>query len=73
MRSFIRRHWLAYLIGAIIAVAVGGLAAYVVGVKASTPDDVRQQRIAAERQQGDLNDGYESPSGADAAGDGSSS
>lgn len=68
MRDFIRRHWLAYLIGVVIAIAVGALAAYIVGIKASTPEDVRQQRIAAEQQQGTLNDGYESPSDTAAAG-----
>lgn len=37
--SFIKDHWLAYLIAAALAVALGLGAAYVVGVIGSTPDN----------------------------------
>jgi len=62
VRDFIRRYWLAYLIGAVVAIAVGGLAAYVVGIKASTPESVRQQRIEAEQSQSAFEDGVDSGS-----------
>lgn len=44
MIEFIKRHWLAYVIGAALAVALGLGAAYVVGVIGSTPDDVVQEQ-----------------------------
>lgn len=37
MLSFIRRHWVAYLIGFALALVLGFGAAIVVGVKGSTP------------------------------------
>lgn len=30
--DFIRRHWIAYLIAALIALGLGGLGAYVIGI-----------------------------------------
>ena len=38
MFSYIKRHWPVYLILALIAIALGFGAAYVVGVKGSTPE-----------------------------------
>lgn len=38
MFGYIRRHWIAYLLGAILALALGFGAAYAVGVLGSTPD-----------------------------------
>ena len=43
MFSFIKKHWLVYIIGAALAVALGFGAAYVVGVIGSTPDDSPSQ------------------------------
>lgn len=43
MFSFIKKHWLAYIIGVALAVAVGLGAAYVVGLVGTTPDDAPSQ------------------------------
>lgn len=50
MLSFIRRHWVAYLIVAAVAIVLGFGVAYFVGVKGSTPEKVRTERIAAEKR-----------------------
>lgn len=50
MFSFIRRHWVAYLIAAAVALALGFGLAYFVGVKGSLPADVKAERIAAEKK-----------------------
>lgn len=50
MLDFIRRHWIAYVVGAVLAVALGAAAAYIVGVKGSTPAATKQERVAAERE-----------------------
>ena len=47
MFAFIRKHWAAYLIGAGIAVALGLGVSYILGVKWSTPEDVRAERQEA--------------------------
>lgn len=47
MFAFIRKHWAAYLIGAGIAVALGLGVSYFLGVKWSTPEDVRAERQEA--------------------------
>lgn len=52
MFAFIRSHWLAYIIGVAVAALLGLGASYFLGVKWSTPSDVRQERIAAEQQKG---------------------
>ena len=49
MGSFIREHWLAYLVGAAIAVVLGLGGAYILGVKWSTPQEVREDRIEHEK------------------------
>ena len=49
MLSFIRRHWVAYAVGAALALLLGFGAAWFVGVKCSTPEDVRAERIKAEQ------------------------
>ena len=41
MFKFIKEHWIAYLIGAVIAIAIGFGASYFVGVIGSTPEDAR--------------------------------
>lgn len=38
MFSFIKRHWIAYLVGAAVAVALGFGLSYFVGVAGSTPE-----------------------------------
>ena len=50
MFAFIKNHWLVYIIGTAIAVLIGLGASYFLGVKWSTPADVRKERIAAEQQ-----------------------
>lgn len=50
MGSFIRRHWLAYIIGAAVAILLGLGVSYFLGVKWSTPDSVRQERVQKEQQ-----------------------
>lgn len=49
MLSFIRRHWVAYAVGVVLALLLGFGAAWFVGVKCSTPEDVRAERIKAEQ------------------------
>ena len=39
MFAFIRKHWVAYLIGAAVAVVLGFGVSYVLGVKWSTPEE----------------------------------
>lgn len=68
MGSFIKRHWRAYLIGAIIAILLGLGAAVFVGVKASTPADVRAQHIAAEQTHEKSEDTIAKDEKADASG-----
>ena len=55
MFSFIRRHWVAYLIAAAVALALGFGLAYFVGVKGSLPADVKAERIAAEKKSVETN------------------
>lgn len=50
MFEFIRRHWIAYLVGAALAVLLGAGGAYLFGLKASTPKEVRLERISAEEE-----------------------
>lgn len=63
MLDFIRQHWKAYLIALAIAIAAGAGAAAWIGVKASTPDKVRLERISAEQQNTDFIDEVRSSSG----------
>lgn len=48
MFAFIRRHWVAYVIGAALAVAAGFGLSYMLGQKWSTPPEVRAERVQAE-------------------------
>ena len=50
MFAFIQRHWLAYIIAAAIAVLIGLGASYFLGVKWSTPADVRAEHVKAEQK-----------------------
>lgn len=56
MGSFIRRHWIAYIVGAALAILLGLGASYVLGKKWSTPNDVRREQIAKETQNEQEND-----------------
>lgn len=49
MFAFIRRHWLAYVIGIVVAIIVGFGASYIFGIKGSTPESVRAEHVAAEK------------------------
>lgn len=51
MLDYIRNHWKFYLIGVAVALLLGFGAAVFVGVKGSTPAEVRSIRIADERSQ----------------------
>ncbi len=53
MLSYLRRHWLLYLILTALAIALGLGASYVVGVIGSTPDSVREERVASEEDHAD--------------------
>lgn len=68
MFRFIRRHWIAYLIAAVIAAAMGTGAAYVIGVRYSTPEDVRAARVAAEKSDSSLADEEDAGSGSSQTG-----
>lgn len=50
MFSFIRRHWIAYLIGAVVALILGFALAYMVGVVGSTPDAVHTEEVMQEAE-----------------------
>lgn len=52
MFSFIKRHWPVYLILTLIAVALGFGAAYIVGVKGSTPASAISGEVAQEQSTG---------------------
>ncbi|MBY4797817.1 hypothetical protein K6V98_05545 [Collinsella sp. AGMB00827] len=51
MIQFIKMHWKVYVFLAVTAVLLGAAAAYIVGVKGSTPPELRAKRIAAEQGQ----------------------
>lgn len=50
MFTFIKRHWVAYLVGALIALALGFGVAYAVGVIGSTPEATRIEQTEAEQE-----------------------
>ena len=50
MFTFIKRHWVAYLVGALIALALGFGVAYAVGVIGSTPEVTRIEQTEAEQE-----------------------
>lgn len=52
MFSFIKRHWPVYLILILIAVALGFGAAYIVGVKGSTPASAISEEVEQEQSTG---------------------
>lgn len=52
MFSFIKRHWPVYLILTLIAVALGFGAAYIVGVKGSTPASAISEEVEQEQNTG---------------------
>lgn len=52
MFSFIKRHWPVYLILTLIAVALGFGAAYIVGVKESTPASAISEEVEQEQSTG---------------------
>lgn len=52
MFSFIKRHWPVYLILTLIAVALGFGAAYIVGVKGSTPASAISEEVEQEQSMG---------------------
>ncbi len=52
MFSYIRRHWVVYLILFLTAIAVGLGAAYVVGVKGSTPASTLAEEVQSEQSDG---------------------
>ena len=52
MFSYIRRHWPVYLILTLIAVALGFGAAYIVGVKGSTPESTINEEVQQEQSVG---------------------
>ena len=54
--SFIKRNWIAYLIGAVVAILLGLGVSYFLGVKWSTPEEVRSERLAEEQAEGDSSD-----------------
>lgn len=48
MISFIKRHWPVYLILFLLAIALGFGAAYIVGVKGSTPTATLEEQVESE-------------------------
>ncbi len=52
MFSYIKRHWPVYLILTLIAVALGFGAAYIVGVKGSTPASAISEEVQQEQSVG---------------------
>lgn len=49
MFSYIKRHWPVYLILALIAIVLGFGAAYIVGVKGSTPESTISEEVEHEQ------------------------
>ncbi len=49
MFSFIRRHWVVYLIGLVLAIALGLGAAVLVGIKGSTPASTHAEEVKQEQ------------------------
>lgn len=66
MFSFIRKHWAAYLIGAAVAVALGFGASYVLGIKWSTPPEVRAERLEEQEKDEEERNQLSEDEGADA-------
>ena len=52
MFSYIKRHWPVYLILALIAIVLGFGAAYIVGVKGSTPESTISEEVEHEQSLG---------------------
>lgn len=52
MFSYIKRHWPVYLILTLIAIALGFGAAYIVGVKGSTPESTISEEVQQEQSVG---------------------
>ena len=52
MFSYIKRHWPIYLILTLIAIALGFGAAYIVGVKGSTPASAISEEVEQEQSLG---------------------
>ncbi|MDM8246785.1 hypothetical protein QUW40_09270 [Collinsella tanakaei] len=48
MFSFIRRHWIVYVVGAVIAVGLGLWLAFFVGEKGSTPEREHAAEVQVE-------------------------
>lgn len=48
MFSFIKKHWVFYLVGAIVAVALGFALALFVGAKGSTPENHHADEVVQE-------------------------
>lgn len=48
MFRFIREHWLVYLIGLALALALGFGASVFVGIKGSTPEDAHLEEVKNE-------------------------
>lgn len=53
MGAFIKRHWVAYVAGIIIALLLGFGLSYVLGQKWSTPESVRAAREAKHEREHD--------------------
>lgn len=52
MFSYIKRHWPVYVILTLIAIALGFGAAYIVGVKGSTPASAISEEVEQEQSAG---------------------
>lgn len=51
MGAFIKRHWVAYVAGAVIALLLGFGLSYVLGQRWSTPENVRAEREAEHEEE----------------------
>ena len=50
MIDYIREHWLVYLIGAGVAIALGLSASVVVGIWGTTPSSMHEEEVAVEQE-----------------------
>lgn len=50
MIDYIREHWLVYLIGAGVAIALGLSASVVVGIWGTTPASMHEEEVAVEQE-----------------------
>lgn len=52
--SFVKRNWVAYLVGAVLAILLGLGLSFYLGAKWSTPQALKSERVAARQNEADF-------------------